>query len=275
MPFFSKLLQGLRSTERLDICVISDVGKLRENNEDNFIVNGIINSEKALHAEIHDIKSANWKLLGVFDGMGGGEKGEEAAWILAEELQKRYRSEKKKPSQNDIDLIIRQAFLDANNRIVALQEAHTVIGTTGSVIVCCNNVIKVYHLGDSRIYCVHNGELIRLTRDQTLAQMKIDIGIYEPNDPKAQIEQHMLTEYVGKDTTKKNLRPLETSWLKLEKGDALLICSDGLYDMCSDEVILSILKNSQDAKESACSLLNAALKNGGTDNITCVAAYCR
>lgn len=143
-------------------------------------------------------------------------------------------------------------------------------GTTGTII-CTNGVkFKVFHLGDSRAYLFRNGELYQLTKDQTLAAMKVSLGFYEENDPLVEKEKHQLTEYIGCDQTLENLRPLESQWMDLLSGDKLLICSDGLYDMCSNAQIIEIMKNEEQPEKIAQKLLQRALENGGLDNITCL-----
>ena len=169
-----------------------------------------------------------------------------------------------------IDSTMRQAFLDANNKIIDLQKQHQVFGTTGTVAVTNGDLIKIYHLGDSRAYLMRNRELSQLTRDQTLAQMKMDVGIYQPDAPGAEAEKHQLTEYIGKDPTKQYLRPLESDWFSLQSGDGILLCSDGLYDMCSDLQIGDLLASDASPSEKAKALTAAALSAGGSDNVTCI-----
>ena len=136
---------------------------------------------------------------------------------------------------------------------------------------CTNGAeFKIYHLGDSRAYLVHEDELIQITKDQTLAQMKMEVGMYREDDPSVEADKHKLTEYIGRDWTKENLKPVESRWLSVRRNDRILLCSDGLYDMCADDVISGILRKNTSVAEIASELVNTAKANGGEDNITCV-----
>lgn len=250
---------------------VSDVGCIRPNNEDNFIMGTHMNPDCSNHREVfaENIKDF-WYFAGVFDGMGGGDFGELAAKTAAEVFLNAVKQTKKEFSQALMDAILRKAFLDANNKIVDLQQQYRVFGTTGTTLITNGTVTKIYHLGDSRAYLFRNGELFQLTRDQTLAQMKIDVGLYQPGDPQAEAEKHKLTEYIGRDQTKTHLRPQESEWFTSLPGDGFLLCSDGLYDMCSDREIMDMLQKHPETSQKANALVKAALSHGGADNISCV-----
>lgn len=258
---------------KLSATVVSDVGCVRENNEDNYILGKYINTNSSDHSEASVSfceNSGKWHFAGVFDGMGGGEVGElasrDTAMIFLEEIARLDDTS----SKAEVDLCLRKAFLQANNHIVDLQKAYKVFGTTGTVL-CTNGVeFKIYHLGDSRAYLIRRGELFQLTKDQTLAQMKLEVGMYREDDPAAEADKHKLTEYIGRDWTRENIKPIESYWNPIEKNDCVLICSDGLYDMCTDEEISQILLRCETIKEQAISLVTQARSRGGEDNITCV-----
>lgn len=251
----------------------SDIGCVRSNNEDNYVFGKYMNHDSAEHSEIacsFAKVSGEWHFAGVFDGMGGGEMGELAAHDTAEIFLKAFDGLTESQSKTEVDLILRKAFLEANNRIVSLQKEYKIFGTTGTVL-CTNGAeFKIYHLGDSRAYLVHEDELIQITKDQTLAQMKMEVGMYREDDPSAEADKHKLTEYIGRDWTKENLKPVESRWLSVRRNDRILLCSDGLYDMCADDVISGILRKNTSVAEIASELVNTAKANGGEDNITCV-----
>ena len=224
-------------TTRIVAAVVSNVGNSRENNEDNFLIGDFINmssSDHCDHTSMFNISLGSWHLFGVFDGMGGGEMGELASRDAAEAFLEAQAIIKQYSINEEIDSAVRAAFLEANNRIVARQKEHRVFGTTGTVL-CTNGLLfKIYHLGDSRAYLYRDGTLLQLTRDQTLAQMKMEVGMYNEDDPSAEADKHKLTEYIGRDWTCKTIKPVESHWIPIEHGDFILLCSDGLYDMCSD-----------------------------------------
>lgn len=251
--------------------VVSDVGCLRSNNEDNFILGNSTNKDCADHCEAAaDNGQDFWFFAGVFDGMGGGEIGEVAAKTAVSVFLDAIGQIKGSGAQAQIDSHMREAFLEANNRIIDLQQQYHVFGTTGTILCTNGTLCKIYHLGDSRAYLVRAGMLSQITRDQTLAQMKIDVGLYRPDDPQAEADKHKLTEYIGRDPTRVHLRPMESEWFSADPGDLILLCSDGLYDMCSDREITDILSNHTEASRCAAALVEAAVSHGGEDNITCI-----
>lgn len=253
--------------------VVSDVGRIRPNNEDNYVLGRYMNSNSSDRSEIAVSVSNStdeWQFAGVFDGMGGGEAGELASKYSAEIFLDAFAHLKGTPSKSEVDLALRKAFLEANNRIIQLQQECRVFGTTGTVLCTNGTEFKIYHLGDSRAYLVRDRELFQLTKDQTLAQMKIDVGLYDQNHPQAEAEKHKLTEYIGRDRTRENIRPVESLWNKIQPGDQILLCSDGLYDMCTSEEISNILGGEEGMAAKATRLVKVAVANGGMDNVTCV-----
>lgn len=251
--------------------VISDIGCVRSTNEDNYVICKHMNTELKEHSEasVPLFKTfGEWRFAGVFDGMGGGEMGELAAHDTAEIFLKAFCGINKDTPKVEVDSIMRKAFLEANNRIIDLQKEYRVFGTTGTVMGSNGLVFKFYHLGDSRAYLFRENELFQLTKDQTLAQLKIDSGIYRRDDPAADSDKHKLTEYIGRDWTRENIRPVESQWIPIQPNDNILLCSDGLYDMCTDEEIAGILRTGTDIKEKCTMLISKARENGGIDNIT-------
>lgn len=252
--------------------VISDVGCVRSNNEDNYILGGHMNVNSSDHSEVSvsiSAVSGEWQFAGVFDGMGGGEAGElassDAAAVFLKALDRLISSS----SKTEVDLCVRKAFLEANNRIVALQKEYKIFGTTGTVLCSDGVVFKIYHLGDSRAYLAREDELLQLTKDQTLAQMKREVGMYREDDPAAEADKHKLTEYIGRDWTRENIKPVESHWIPIQAGDCVLLCSDGLYDMCANDEIANILQSNDTIGEKTAALVQQAISKGGEDNITC------
>lgn len=252
--------------------VVSDVGCVRPNNEDNYVLGKYMNVNSSDHSEISvsfsDV-SGTWQFAGIFDGMGGGELGELASHDTAEIFLEAFSRLGVTPSGAEVDLCVRSAFLEANNRIVSLQKEHKIFGTTGTVLCADGVVFKIYHLGDSRAYLFRGGELMQLTKDQTLAQMKLEVGMYRQDDPGAEADRHKLTDYIGRDRSREHLSPVESQWIPIEAGDCVLLCSDGLYDMCTDGQISGILRGSGTIEEKTAALVRQANAAGGQDNITC------
>lgn len=252
---------------------VSDVGCLRPNNEDNYLLGNDFNENSSEHSQSSVVfaeMAGMWHVAGVFDGLGGGEMGEAASRNAAEVFRQGMDFLKSARSKGEIDDFVRRSFLQANNRIVELQRRSNVFGTTGTVMCANGEVFKIYHLGDSRGYLFREDTLFQITRDQTLAQLWIDAGLHRKNDPCIEAGRHKLTNYIGRDRTGENLRPVESLWLPLLTGDTILLCTDGLYNSCTDERMTQILKETSTPGERASQLVQTALTNGGQDNITCI-----
>lgn len=253
--------------------VVSDVGRLRPNNEDNFLLGQQVNGNcvnKIALAMALPRENAGWHLAGVFDGMGGGERGELAALTAAEcfrEAAKLLLTAAEAPAADDI---LRGAFCEANDRILPLREQLGVFGTTGTLACVGAGRMKLYHLGDSRCYLLRRGTLTRLTRDHTLAQLKVNAGLFRPDDPALEPDRHKLTEFIGVEDSGAPLRPEESQWIPLMIGDCVLLCSDGLYDRMSEREILEIMTACPDHRHRAGRLTARAVERGGRDNVTCV-----
>ncbi len=251
----------------------TNIGKVRVENEDNYLLNGLINKNSEPYKVIKS-KQINcnytWKCLAVFDGMGGGENGAKAALTAAQEFEKLIPEVASGTNKNEIDNMIRLGFLNANNQIRKEQRNEIVCGTTGTVLVTDGNCFKVFHVGDSRAYLIRNRKAFILTKDQTLAQMKTDVGIYNALEEAPEREKHQLTEYIGRDYTGKSLKPIESEWMEVLYGDRILVCTDGLYDMCSDFEIGEIICKNDNIENAIKQLMEVALDNGGVDNLTCI-----
>ena len=255
----------------LKASVFSNVGLKRPNNEDNFLVNQLYNNKSELniyYTSMNIVKNDELAFFGVFDGMGGGENGEIAALFTAQEVCHKLMNYI--PSSVEIDSAVQKSFLLANNKIVDEQIKRPVCGTTATVLCIFENKFKIYHIGDTRAYLLRDKDMFQLTNDQTLAEMKLSLGFYEKDDPLIEKEKHQLTEYVGCDFSKEGLKPVESEWLELQNDDRILLCSDGLYDMCSDNIIREVLLKNKQVEGAARELVEVALKNGGGDNVTCL-----
>lgn len=253
--------------------VASDMGLRRQNNEDNYVLGQCVNEEcekNAIVSVFVPSLRSGWNLVGIFDGMGGGEKGEQAALLTARIFRRTAQELVRTADRMELDRIVRQAFQEANNQILELQEQCSVFGTTGTVLCTDGDVFKIYHLGDSRAYLLRKRDLFQLSRDHTLAQMKIDAGIYREKDPRAEKDKHSLTNYIGADMSAGNSDPDESKWLTIAPGDRVLLCSDGLYDMCSDVEISQVMTFAADNRTRTTMLVQRALDRGGLDNVTCL-----
>ena len=265
--------KGLISSHRIQAAVLSDIGCVRSKNEDNYIFCRCINEQFHDYSECFDYHletSKKYCLAGVFDGMGGLASGEIASKTAAECFRESRERISDVASKEKADCILRETFCEANNRITLLQNKLGFIGTTGTVLLHYGDEFKVYHLGDSRAYLFRGNALYQITKDQTLSNMKIELGIYSSDDPQVEWDKHILTHFIGKDVAMLNLEMEESEWIPVSHGDQILLCSDGLYDMCSDNEICCVIRGGKSVQETALNLVSLAKENGGEDNVTCI-----
>lgn len=143
------------------------------------------------------------------------------------------------------------------------------MGTTLTVAAVLGSDLLVGHVGDSRAYLLRGSNLKQLTTDHTLAQALIDAGVADPDDPASRSMRHVLTAAVG--SLGQEVDP-QVQRFKLERGDQLLLCTDGLTETVEDSTIAHVLQDSTSAQSACQALIELALAGGGNDNVTVVVA---
>lgn len=247
--------------------VISNRGRVRENNEDNYLLGRCFNAESLNESEAHFTQEAgSWTCAGVFDGMGGEVGGEIASNVVSRVFQENTIN-LGDLDREEISRIIEKTFGMANQAVVEERKIHNTCGTTGTVLVTDGSVFRIFHRGDSRVYVMRNRKLYVLSKDHTLAQLKMDVGIYHSAEEIPERENHQLTEFIGMEYEREAV-PFESGWIEWKENDRILLCSDGLYDMCTSEMILKCLARNDSVEKSARILFEKAMESGGKDNIT-------
>ena len=263
----------------LHVAARSDCGRVRQNNEDRYIV--VRNDRKVttLDSNIDASQLAAvpfqtiWG-LGVADGMGGHQGGEVAS-TLALNLTLQY-SQQGLPwyveiGDREVREIVKrfESILEVVTREIssyAERDASLAgMGTTLTVGVVRNDRLFVYHVGDSRAYLLRAGHLVRITRDQTVAQDMVDSGLADCLAG-MQSARHLLTQAMGRGEV-----AVEVHVLNLEHGDTLLLSTDGLTDGVEDSEIEAVCRQA-DPEQACRTLIDRALAAGGRDNITLIVA---
>ena len=254
----------------LSVSVASDVGKKRKVNEDNFYADNIGIRKDEIMSETADVEVSERAIFAVCDGMGGEAFGKESSEIAVECLSEfcdKIRQADMKILEEEIDSYVQEA----NDRICQMiEERMSEIGGSTLAMVCIekNGVVTAYNVGDSRVYILSDGKLTQITEDQTLAVKKLKANIYTPEEARTSPDSHKLTSFLGVDDYRTGLYPLTYEKFAIE-NNKIIICSDGLYDMCTDEEITQILTTSEEPNLAEC-LVRKAIENGGIDNITCI-----
>ena len=226
----------------------SDIGLERAINEDRYAV----------------IESASGTAWFVLDGMGGVEGCEFAAQLALDAIRRYVEThEHAEPAA-----ILRGAISDANGAVV-LRRQNQKFGSMGTTVVALmidDMEVAISHIGDSRAYLVHADGITQLTVDDTLVQQMVDAGQIKPEEALSHPDAHYLTRCLG---TQVELEvPLQCFWrLPSESSDIIVLCSDGLYGLVSDEEIAEAVRTL--APDIACkTLIELANSRGGYDNIT-------
>lgn len=239
---------------KLDVAMRTDVGIVREQNEDT--VGG-------------DPEAG---LLILADGMGGANAGEVASSLAVEMLMSQLASVGlgSGPSIGSEDLLnavqgVNQAIIELSQQVPEYQG----MGTTLVVGLFNENKLLYAHVGDSRLYRLRSGTLDQMTKDHTLIQEMVNFGDF------ASIEQALMagvpTNILSRAIGSEDVVDVDLSETEIETGDLYLFCSDGLTGMVTDDEIQSILESvDSDLKKQADELIDFACRMGGVDNISVI-----
>lgn len=199
----------------------------------------------------------------VADGMGGHAAGEVASSLLVHTVQA-YLGKTARPWSEET---LRQAVCTANAAILseaAQFPAYEGMGTTATVFSYADGKGVWAHVGDSRLYLYRKGKLLQMTRDHSYVEGLVESGSITQEEARVHPKKNVLTRAVGVDAAVE----IDTGSFALSEGDAILLSTDGLTNMVTDEEIASLLASS--AEDPARALVDAANAAGGKDNITAV-----
>ena len=143
------------------------------------------------------------------------------------------------------------------------------MGTTLTAARSYGRDLLIVHVGDSRAYLYRNHRLLRLTKDHTFVQLLVDRGQLTPEEAARSKARHILTNVLGGSTERVEV---DVDLLRLENGDRVLMCSDGLTDLVTDETIGRTLGETRRSADACARLIQLALDGGGHDNVTAVVA---
>jgi serine/threonine protein phosphatase PrpC len=257
----------------LAICGATDVGAIRADNQDTFVIADLRSGDLSNPCSRTDIPlSQRGILLLVCDGMGGAAAGDLAARIAAAAIKQQLIGAGPAVAQHPDDSL-KSAVTGANGAVLAEAKAHPEargMGTTCTAAIVLPDRLFVAQVGDSRAYLLRDGRLQPLTRDQTMADELLESGVLRPEQLATFPYRHVLTQAVG---TRSTIEPI-TSEARLRRGDRILLCSDGLHGPVPAQDIARILASSADINVVTHELIQAALAAGGPDNVTVVVADC-
>jgi protein phosphatase len=278
-----ELPEPFSSDLAVDVFAVSDLGHVRPNNEDHFLVARVGRALETLFSNLHEnapglkFAEAGYAMV-VADGVGGQPAGEIASSqaiftllnlaLRTPDWQFRWGAKEK----NTVMWRAQDRFRRVNEALLQEATAHSALQgmcTTMTMALSHGKHLIVSHVGDSRASLLHKGKLKRLTRDHTLVAQLLHEGALASDDPLVVGFKGALLQAVGGSDNE--LRP-DVDYYELTEGDQLLLCTDGLTDMVDDDLIASVLSESASAELACNTLVKLALANGGLDNITVIVA---
>ena len=256
--------QSVSRARQLQVGQASDVGLVRPHNEDAaLIMESVFQGDQAAETVA---------LFIVADGMGGHQAGEVAsalaarivAGCLIEEVYLPYlRQSSHQADQPSLTEALQQAVEAAN------QAVHGQVPGSGTTLTCAlviNSRAYLAHVGDSRAYLYYNQTLKQITRDHSYVDKLVELGQISAEAAAVHPQRNVLYRAVGQgDQLEIDIYPVD-----LPNGSRLLLCSDGLWGMLSDNVIQAILASARLPQDACQELIAAANEAGGRDNITAI-----
>ncbi len=221
----------------------SDTGRQRRANEDSLL--------------------ARAPLFVVADGMGGAQAGEVASRIAVEYFQPGL------PDASHPELELAAIARDANARIHELSRTNAEqagMGTTLTAVYVGEQEVAIAHVGDSRAYCLRDGQLLRLTDDHSLVDELMRQGRLTPEEAVEHPQRSVITRALGPE----GIVEVDTRSFRARANDVYLLCSDGLTTMISEEQIAAVLNAHPRLHDAGEALIAAANQAGGRDNITVI-----
>jgi PPM family protein phosphatase len=239
-------------SKRWQAAALSDTGRVRQQNEDAYT----LLPEQGLFI--------------VSDGMGGRNAGETASRTVVEVFPEILASRLNSIPDADIEtltLLLRDAIVDLSQYVRRLALGHAELTGMGATLVLAlgwRDQLIIANMGDSRAYLCSEGKLRQLTDDHSIVGMLLQDGELTPEEVKNHPARGIVSRYVGMEGV---VYP-DVKSIIASNGDWLLLCTDGLTSMISDQAISDILSRHAQPEEACKSLIEAANEIGGRDNIT-------
>ena len=250
---------------RYRLGAIADKGSVRANNEDSVLVIEAI--------DLFESVSRVRILCAVADGVGGSEKGEVASRITLQTLALRASEWLSQFKETEPASVLKAAIESANEAVTANAlenpERQGMASTIVASLIDGQN-LHLTHVGDSRAYLIRQKEILRLTKDHSHVQELIDAGEITGDEAADHPGRNVITRAVGA------FRDLEVDMEQrtISPGEALLLCSDGLWDLVQDNQIHELVLKFEDPQTACKELVSLANERGGKDNISIIIVRC-
>jgi serine/threonine protein phosphatase PrpC len=253
----------------------TDVGRVRDHNEDSFLVVDLAAEERTESGQTISLElGERGLLLAVADGMGGAASGEIASETAVDTLFDIFSKKEIVEGEADAERITSEldsSLKTANTTIHqrGLDEAeHRGMGTTMTAAFVCGDTVHLAQVGDSRAYLLRKGKLVQVTKDQSLISQLIEDGTLTEEEAEKLGGRNIILQALGVEPDVK----VETKSMEILDGDILLLCSDGLSGMVKDPEMEGTLTSVPEVEDAGNKLIAMANEAGGRDNITVILA---
>lgn len=235
----------------MDYYYLTDVGKVRDHNEDSVVIVENYNKEV---------------LLAVADGMGGHNAGEVASSIAITHLGKRFKEVASVGNKEDAINWLQETVSEINVLIYKYTDEHpesTGMGTTLVTAILTNNFLLIGNIGDSSGFVIKNKKLHKITTDHTLVNLLVKSGELTEEEAKDHPKKNVLMKALGAITN------VEMDIFDVEKDiDGIFLCSDGVTNMLDPIIIEKVINDKSSAEEKVKKIIFKCNNRGGNDNIS-------
>ena len=264
---------------KVDVAGLTDVGRKRKVNDDHFVIAGlqrtVVIRQTSLPGDrgFDRLRGLEGLLMMVAYGVGGRPKGalasETAITALVEYIAQAAGCFNQLEVDQEHQFLeqLELGVLEAHRRLLTTGDARYGPATTLTMAMLIWPRVYIVHVGDSRAFYLHKGRLRQLTRDQTTGEYMVDAGAWTEEQARSAPLASNLASALGSE----ELIPV-IGLVDLQPGDTLLLCTDGLSKHVADQRIVELLVGADSADAACRALVDAALAEGGTDNITAVVA---
>ena len=250
----------------------TDVGQIREHNEDNFLVADLTRKTRSLmEGDREQIVGERGSLLGVCDGMGGAAAGEVASQLAVDIIYEKLTQAEPLHDHDDLARRLVQAVEEAGVRIFNEARADRTrrgMGTTATIAALMDSRLFVAQVGDSRAYVMRGDRFTQVSRDQSLVNQLIEAGQLTEEEAETFEHNNIILQALGTAETVQ----VDLTYVDLCQGDRLLVCSDGLSGMIRSDEMREVLLSTPDSLAACRELTERANRAGGHDNITVIVA---
>ena len=250
----------------------TDVGQIREHNEDNFLVADLTRKSRSL-METDRVQGVAERgtLLGVCDGMGGAAAGEVASQLAVDIIYEKLTQGDPPRNHDDLARRLVNSVEEAGGRIFGEARADRTrrgMGTTATIAALLDGRLFVAQVGDSRAYVLRGDKFVQVSRDQSLVNQLIEAGQLTEEEAETFEHNNIILQALGTAETVQ----VDLTYVDLRQGDTLLVCSDGLSGMVRADEMREVLLGHREPFDACKELVDRANRAGGHDNITVIVA---